>query len=72
MPNAGKRLPIRVGLDVLVCPSTETPYDDLVNATLRRLQLQRKKHKKGNAGTHSGFFGPMHFRKKKKLSTFMN
>ncbi len=30
-----------------------------------------QKHKIGNTGTHSGFFGPMNFRMKKKLSTFM-
>ncbi len=31
-----------------------------------------QKHKIGNTGTHSGFFGPMNLRKEKKLSTFMN
>ncbi len=30
-----------------------------------------QKHKIGNISTLSGFFGPMNFRKKKKLSTFM-
>ncbi len=29
-----------------------------------------QKHKIGNTGSHSGFFGPMNLRKEKKLSAF--
>ncbi len=31
-----------------------------------------QKHKIGNAGSQSGFFGLMNLRKEEKLSTFMN
>ncbi len=47
-------------------------HAQLLNFRTRVLSLRRKKHKIGNTGTHNGFFGPMNFRKKKKLSTFMN